>query len=59
MDRFVQQMPHITLKSLTNLTMNSLCCVGIWAFLKTGQENDPKFWKTEELDMGASGSTVI
>jgi hypothetical protein len=25
---------------------------------KTGQENDPKLWKTEEPDMGASGTFV-
>ena len=25
---------------------------------KTGQENDPKFWKIEEPDMGASGTFV-
>ena len=25
---------------------------------KTGQENDPKFWKNEEPDMGASGTLV-
>ena len=25
----------------------------------SGQENDHKFWKTEEPDMGASGSFVI
>jgi hypothetical protein len=24
----------------------------------SGQENDPKFWKTEEPDMGASGIFV-
>jgi len=64
MDRFVQQMPDITLKYtreiwLTNLAMNFLCCLGIWALLtRLGRKNDHKFRKNEEPDMGASGTFV-
>ena len=39
-----------------------LCCdmrFGHGAEIYSGQENDHKFWKTEEPDMGAGGSSVI
>jgi len=32
---------------------------GHGAEIYSGQENDHKFWKTEEPDMGAGGSFVL
>jgi len=41
-----------------------LCCAVIMGFahkteISCGQNDDPKFWKNEEPDIGASGSFVI